>query len=560
MIEPRPYQSEALKKILKSWENGITRQLVSLPTGCGKTIIFGLVAEALRKRTLILAHREELLYQAEQKIRLVYPDADTGILKAEQRDGLNSEICIASVQTAVRRIEELASKGYELLICDEAHHATSPSYLRIFEDLGFMADDKSKLLLGVTATAQRADGVGLNNVFEKIVFERSILAMMKAGFLCDIRGIQVQTGEDISTVNMQAGDFAVNRLAALIDIPERNNLVADTYLKYGENRRGVVFGVKVEHALHLAQAFRERGIACEAVYGDMSTEERQDVLRRYADHELQLLTNVGVLTEGWDVPDTSIIMMARPTKSRGLYIQCVGRGLRIAPNKQDCLLVDFVDVSRKHELCDWGTLIGKKIKKSKEPRTLLQEAQESETEYQRGVCLPPKVNKIELFERSKFVWQAVREHYKISLVDNTSLWCQKVEGGYLPVFISPMGEKTQLSEDVLPLDYAMGVAEDYARKLDTAKYSSKDASWRRYPATDKQLNMLRMRNIAYSEGITKGEASDILGGIMAEERATSKQVWFIKQNHLHNSPELLTKQEAIKIISEYKRSQELATA
>ena len=118
MIQPRRYQEEALRKVLSAWERGITRQLISIPTGTGKTICFGLVAEALRARTLILAHREELLYQAEQKIHLVYPDADTGILKAEERGGLDREICIASIQTAARRIEQLSERGYKLLICE----------------------------------------------------------------------------------------------------------------------------------------------------------------------------------------------------------------------------------------------------------------------------------------------------------------------------------------------------------------------------------------------------------------------------------------------------------
>lgn len=558
MINPRPYQSEALRKILKCWQSGITRQLVSLPTGCGKTIIFGLVAEAVRKRTLILAHREELLYQAKQKLTMIYPDADIGILKAEERGGLDSEVCIASIQTAVRHIEELSQRGFKLLICDEAHHAVSASYLKVFEALGFMSGDKEKLLLGVTATAYRGDSTGLDNVFEKIVFERSILAMMKAGYLCDIRGVQVDTGTDISCVHMQAGDFAVNKLDAIINTPERNALVADTYLKYGEGRRGVVFGVKVDHALNLAEAFKERGVACEAVYGDMPTEERQDILQRYAKHDLQVLTNVGVLTEGWDVPDTDIILMARPTKSRGLYIQCVGRGLRIAPNKKDCLLIDFVDIAKRHDLCSFGTLAGKKIKPKNE-RTLLETIEESEREYE--IVHPefkkPEFEAFELFERSRYVWQTVNEHYKLGLMDNTALWCRCVEGGYSPVLVSPSGVMKPLSDGALPIDYAMGVCEDYARHLDTAKYVMKNADWRDYPASEKQINALKKMGVNFKDGITKGQASDLLSRKFGTSAmATDKQIWFITKHGLYDSPELLNKYEASKLISDYK----LATA
>lgn len=551
MIQPREYQSEALRKVLTAWKEGTTRQLISLPTGCGKTIIFGLVAEALRTRTLILAHREELLYQAEQKIRLVYPDAEIGILKASERGGLDCEICIASIQTAARNTDVLSTCGFKLLICDEAHHAVSESYMRVFEELGFMAADPEKLLLGVTATAFRGDKLGLDNVFEAITFESSILAMMKGGYLCDVRGLSVNTGSDISCVHMVNGDFAVNKLSALIDIPERNALIADTYLKHGEGRHGVVFGVKVDHAQHLAEAFRERGISCEAVYGEMPTEERQDILSRYARHEVRMLTNVGVLTEGWDVPDTDIIMMARPTKSRGLYVQCAGRGLRLSPGKKDCLLVDFVDIAKKHELCGFGTLAGKSLTCGR-GESLLEEIERSEREqYARGFCLPPQEEKFDLFARSRYSWLAVGSNYKLSLLNGVALWCRHLDEGYSPVIVSAPGSMKELTEGLLPLDYCMGVCEDYARKLDGAKYALKTAEWRNYPATDRQIDTLRKNGVYFRPGISRGEACDLLGSIM-NTGATDKQLWFIRRYRLHDSPELLTKSEASKLIKDYK--------
>ena len=553
MIQPRAYQSEALRKVLTAWKDGKTRQLISLPTGCGKTIIFGLVAEALRTKTLILAHREELLYQAEQKLRLVYPDADTGILKAEERNGLDAEICIASIQTATRHTEELAQRGYRLLICDEAHHAVSNSYMTVFDELGFMAGNPDKLLLGVTATAYRGDKLGLCNVFEDITYESSILAMMKGGYLCDVRGLSVNTGTDISCVHMVDGDFAVNKLSALIDIPERNALIADTYIKHGEGRHGVVFGVKVSHALNLAEAFKARGVSCEAVYGEMPTEQRQDILSRYARHEVQMLTNCAVLTEGWDVPDTDIIMMARPTKSRGLYVQCAGRGLRIAPNKKDCLLVDFVDIAKRHDLCGFGTLAGKPINCGS-GKSLLDEIERSEREeYTRGICLPPQNEEFDLFNRSRYVWDKRAEHYKLSLIGNSALWCKFLDGGYSPLYVSSSGSVTALTEGLLPLDYCMGVCEDYARKLDGAKYALKNATWRNDPATEKQLNALRKNGLSYHEGISKGEACQLLNGVF-NAGATEKQIYFISRYRLHDSPELLSKYEAGKIISEYKNT------
>ena len=515
---------------------------------CGKTIIFGLVAEALRERTLVLAHRDELLQQAKSKIKLVYPDADIGFLKASEHGGLNCKICIASIQTAVRHTEELALRGYKLLICDEAHHATSNSYKKVFDACGFMSGQADKLLLGVTATAYRGDSTGLGEVFQEIVFERTISTMMKSGYLCDVRCLEVNTGEDISCVHLRTGDFAVNELASVIDIPERNALVADTYLEHGEGRRGVVFGVKVEHALHLAEAFRERGVACEAVYGDMPEEQRRDVLQRYADHELQILTNVGVLTEGWDVPDTDIIMMARPTKSRGLYVQCVGRGLRIAPNKKDCLLIDFVDLAKRHDLCGVGTLAGKEKLHLDKDLTLL-ETLEREEKYRENQFRAPTYEHIDVFGRSRYAWVSRGEHYVLNLVNSQALFCRQVEGGYEPVFVSGQGAE-KLSDDVLPLDYCMGVCEDYVRALDTNGYTMKNAVWRSDMATDKQIKTMISMGIPYREGMTKGEASELLGQALGVG-ATDKQIYVIKKYGLHKAPELLTKKQATQIISEY---------
>ncbi len=554
MIKPRQYQVEAVKTILTKWGEGVTRQLISIPTGTGKTIVFGIVAEALRERTLVLAHREELLYQAKSKIKLVYPDADIGILKAGERGGLKAQICIASIQTAIRHTEELMLRGYKLLICDEAHHAPSKSYKKIFDTLGFMSGQADKLLLGVTATAYRGDSTGLDEVFQEIVFESSIRTMIKSGYLCDIRCLEVNTGRDISCVHLQTGDFAVNELAHVIDIPERNALVADTYLEYGEGRRGVVFGVKVEHAIHLAEAFRERGVACEAVYGEMPNDQRQDILRRYANHELQVLTNVGVLTEGWDVPDTDIIMMARPTKSRGLYVQCVGRGLRIAPKKKDCLLIDFVDVAKKHDLCGAGTLVGRKNLHLNKDFTLLEtlEREEHEEDFRENEFRPPTYEHIDVLGRSQYAWVSRNGHYVLNLVENRALFCRQVEGGYEPVLVSESENAKWLSDDVLPLDYCMGVCEDYARSLAANGYMMKSALWRSEMATMKQLQALLRMGIKFRPNITKGEAAELLSQAW-DIGATDKQIWYIETHKLHETPELLTKKQAMQIIHAHKR-------
>ena len=561
MLDPRPYQTEALNAVLENWHNGVNRQLISLPTGCGKTIIFGLIANALKTKTLILTHREELLTQAQQKLKLVYPEAETGILQAERRDGLDAQICIASVQTATRRTEELAKKGYKLLICDEAHHAPSSSYIKVFGELGFLhGEAQGMLLLGVTATAFRKDGVGLGNVFDKIVFERSIAAMVTAGYLCPPRAIEVKTGADISDVNITAGDLNIGKLDKKINTPKRNELVANSYVEYGENRHGVVFCATVDHALNMANTFKDKGISCEAVYGDMSSDDRKEVLAMYEKHEIQILTNCGVLTEGWDVPDTDIIMMARPTSSRGLYIQCVGRGLRLAKEsgKKDCLIIDFVDVSKKYDLCKFGELIGKELQPAKQkskPQWIGDGDGDTDEGMYNEAVGTPQVRQLELLAESAFVWTPQGSNYTLSLVDGSVLVCQHDGNGneFRPVYISPDGI-SNLSDEVLPIGYAMGTCEDFARKLSIGNLSLKNAAWRTRPATEKQINFLKKAGIAFKPNLTRGEAMSMIEA-RSNIPATDKQKWVIARYRLHPTPELLTKAQAAQIIGKFKQQQ-----
>ena len=197
LIAPREYQTECVSTIRQKWNDGVTSQLVILPTGTGKTIVLAQLVKELGRRTLILAHRDELLTQAAEKILRINPDADIGIFKGKERGGLEREICIASVQTATRHTDKLKTRNFILCICDEAHHATAKSYRRIFDDLGFLGGDPSKLLLGVTATPFRADDQSLKGVFEEIVFERFIQQMIIDGFLVAVRGIRVGTNTKV---------------------------------------------------------------------------------------------------------------------------------------------------------------------------------------------------------------------------------------------------------------------------------------------------------------------------------------------------------------------------
>jgi superfamily II DNA or RNA helicase len=544
----------------------------------GKTICFGMLAQKLGVRTLVLAHREELLAQAAQKMRLVDPSASIGILRAEDATGYYTDICVASVQTAARgkRLDVLKGRGFRLCVVDEAHHATAESYCRVMNELGFLSDDPKKLLVGVTATAYRGDGIALGEIFEKVVFERTVLAMIKAGYLCDARGLSVRTGTDLSDIHTRAGDFAINELSDAINIPARNRMIAESYLEHGADRRAVAFCCDVEHAQDLSKAFQDAGVACSPVWGDMDRKERSRTLSEYANGDIQVLTNCAVLTEGWDDPATSAVLLARPTKSEVLYTQMVGRGLRAHPGKKDCLVVDYADIAGRHSLCGLATLAGDPRIKLGDKETLLGAAEEFERlEKDKEEWRDARIGSVgheefDLFGRSDFVWAPVQGgHFRISVNPETSLWVRREPGGYMVWLLDrrDLSNKTPLSEEPLPLGYAQGVAEDYIRINAARHLVSKDAFWRRKPATPKQLETLARLKIPHDpDNVSSGDASSMIDMELArreagrQEPATHKQIWFMRHKLGIDAPAGITKGEASQMIAKAKKIQERGAA
>jgi superfamily II DNA or RNA helicase len=568
MITPRPYQTEAVSACIREREKGLTRGLVSLPTGCGKTPLAAMLINEIGEETLFLAHRQELISQAVDKISLVVPKTDIGVLQAKETGGIDAKICVASVQTAVqkRRLGELKGRDFKLAIIDECHHAVKDSsYWRVLSELGFMGGDPERLLVGLSATPFRLDGKPLGEFFERVVFERSILAMMKGGYLCDARGVRISTEADLSGVHTEMGDLAVNELSIAVDTPERNNLIAESYLKHAPGRRAVAFCVDVQHSHNLANAFNNAGIRAKAVWGAMDKDDRRETLARFLNGELDVLTNCNVLTEGFDDPGISAILLARPTKSQGLYAQMAGRGLRLHPGKRDCLILDFVDMAGRHKLCRFADLAGDPRIKADDGESLLEAANRTEEAAKsraRGYAniSASGSGEIDLFGRSDLVWTPVDGgHYRIAVDDSRNVWVRKVDGGYTVWLADKRGSaKSALSNSILDLGYAQGVAEDYVRANAPRYLVSRDATWRKDRASEKQIDLLRRWKIPHSPGISKGEACALIDLEVAHreaakmEPATAKQIWFIHNRIGVDVAEGLTKGEASRIISEAK--------
>lgn len=359
----RAYQSEAIAAVLAARRRGVRRMVVCLPTGAGKTVIFAALARMARRQVLVLAHREELLVQARDKLAVALGEEPgsplVAIERGSERAPREARVLVASIRSLheERLGRVLRGRDFGLIVYDECHHAAAEDNLRVLRQLGAFDADWTGTLLGFTATTARGDGRGLDVAFEEIVYSRTLPDLIDAGFLVPLRGFRVSTNADLRRIGGGGLDFPEEELAEAVDVEERNALVARSIQELARDRRTVAFCVTVRHARHLAQALNAIGVPAGLVHGAMPPERRATELAAFRGGRLQVLTNVGVLTEGFDDPEVSCVAMARPTRSAGLYAQCVGRGTRLAPGKKDCLVLDFVDLSSL-ELCTLPSLFG----------------------------------------------------------------------------------------------------------------------------------------------------------------------------------------------------------
>lgn len=334
--------------------------VVCLPTGAGKTVIFSHLARLARRQVLVLAHREELVAQAKSKIERAMDGA--GVVAVEQgaqRAPEDAKVLVCSIRSLHQ--ERLAGlvrgRDIGLVIYDECHHAAADDNLRVLRQLGVFDADWTGTLLGFTATTGRGDGKGLDDVFERIVFSRTLPEMIEDGFLAPLRGFRITTRADLTRLSAGGLDFREDELAEAVDIEERNALVARSIQELARDRRTIAFCVTVSHARNLSRSLNLLGVPAGIVHGMMPSDARAKALADFREGRTQVLTNVAVLTEGFDDPGVSCIAMARPTRSEGLYAQCVGRGTRLHEGKSDCLILDFVDLSTL-SLCTLPSLFG----------------------------------------------------------------------------------------------------------------------------------------------------------------------------------------------------------
>jgi ATP-dependent helicase IRC3 len=533
-VKLRDYQLECRQAILEHYKEGARRALVVLPTGAGKTVIFASLPGFFRikNRMLVLAHREELVQQARTKFLQADPTLPVGIEKAEQRAPCDAKVVIASVQTLGRanspRLQALDPETFKLIVIDEAHHAVAPSYRRILDYFGLFNPRTEKLLLGFTATPYRGDKRGLGEVFERIIYSRSIGEMIQKGVLCDIAGYRVTTETDLTDLSTRLGDFSIDELAKRINEDHRNRIVIRAYRKLVPGQRCLVFCADVAHSRELAAMFQKEGIPTRAVWGEMPSQERHETLKAFREGAVPVVTNCNVLTEGFDEPSIQAIILARPTQSPLLYTQMIGRGTRLYPGKAHLNVVDVVDNTRRHQLFTLPRMFGLREEFDLQGERVHQLQLRLEHSARRfpgldfsRIATPDDirlmVDKIRLVTSeladevqsySRFCWVKMPDaSYWLDLGESTHLTIRENLLDQFEIFLA--GHPVDVHKK---LDRAFRKADDFVKRQfpEMVNLLGQDLAWRREPSTQKQIELLRRMGVKAETGLTKGEAAMLI--------------------------------------------------
>lgn len=498
-----------------------------------------------------------------------------GIVKAGAND-VGARVVIASVQTLARqsRLDKLPTERFGLVVVDEAHHAAADSYRRVLDhvragqpagcecghtreqhttiDYGLSTRgvaccvehegepgacacssptwlDDGPLLLGVTATPDRGDGRGLDDLFGEIVWNFDILWGIRSGFLCDLRGLAVRLDVDMSGLKVQRGDFDQGQAGRMLTDADAPRLIVDAWLAHAKGRRTLVFTPTVATAHEVADEFTHRGVRAAMVHGGTPLDERRRLLRAFEAGEIDVMANCAVLTEGYDNPRVDCIVVARPTKSRALYTQMVGRGTRRHPEKDDTLILDVVGAATQHNLVTIPSLFGLPEPAVWEGGSELLTGAIDRHEQAEIAAGRLRAEEIELFHklRATIAWAEAedrstgRKRYVMGLgkgKPTVVLASRQLPDGdveWIAGLQADDGTKSVLIDHV-PLETAQGVAEDFIRASGvSAQLIDPAAKWRSKRPSPEQLKAAGKWRLKVDPSWTRGELSAALDAHIA---------------------------------------------
>lgn len=335
-LELRTYQKEALDALDNMRQNKETIALLCQATGTGKTVTAVSDAKRLGGRVLFVAHTIELVNQAFDTFRALWPEVSVGKFSDNQKE-TNTHVVCGTIQSIALNLDLFQEDDFNYLIVDEAHHAAAETYQKVIEYFN------PSFTLGMTATPERADDINILETFKNTAHKLDIQTAVEIGALAPVRCIRIHTNIDMSNVRFNSVKYNIRDLDNVIYVQDRNALIVNTWLDFVKNKRTVVFCVSVKHAETMAELFRNKGVSVAAVSGKMNSFERNRILTRFAQGEIKVLCACDLLNEGWDCPETEVLFMARPTMSKMLYMQQLGRGMRKTSGKEELMVFDFVD-------------------------------------------------------------------------------------------------------------------------------------------------------------------------------------------------------------------------
>ncbi|KNG82424.1 putative DEAD/DEAH box helicase [Aspergillus nomiae NRRL 13137] len=567
----RDYQEECIKSVLDNLDQGHKRLGVSLATGAGKTVIFTQLIGRIPPRnetdtkTLILVHRRELVEQAARHCRLAYPDRTVEIEMGTSKASPAADIVVASIRSLTNgdRIAKFDPKQFKLVLVDEAHHIVAPSYREVLKYFGLNeASHDSPVLVGVSATLSRADGLKLGAAIDHIVYHKDYMDMIDEEWLANAVFTTVQSEVNLSRVKKDNfGDFAVGSLSKAVNTDRTNDITVRAWLANAQERKStLVFCVDVEHTKQLTETFRAAGVDARYLTGKTTKEVRDDQLNRFRNQEYPVLLNCGLFTEGTDIPNIDCVLLARPTRSRNLLIQMIGRGLRLHPGKKDCHIIDMV-ATLETGVLSTPTLFGlhpDEVLANASGKDLKHKESDSASPANPDTSPDPDVlddinltftkydtiydlimdMKSEKYIRSSSRNAWVRIDENKYLLSDASGWItiEKSTDEYITspnnnsqqpawtvhhvkVFKNPITEKNTFTRPRLiatspDMESAVHAADTFAASEFEDLYISALQPWRRRPATSAQLRFLNKAKIRRDElrpeHLTKGQAADLI--------------------------------------------------
>ncbi|KAK2732379.1 GPI inositol deacylase [Myotisia sp. PD_48] len=587
-IQLRDYQEECIQSVLTYLREGHKRLGISLATGSGKTVIFTQLINRIpppekdSTQTLILVHRKELVEQAAKHCMLAYPSKTIDIEMANSHASGTADITIASIRSLLSkdRLEKYDPKRFKLILVDEAHHIVARSYREALAHFGLdeLCND-SPVLVGVSATFSRPDGLKLGAVIDHIVYHKNYVDMIGDNWLANAVFTTVKSNADLSRVgDAPNGDFQTRQLSSVVNTETTNEITVSAWISRAKERKStLVFCVDIEHVECLTAKFRQNGIDARYITSQTPKSARAKELDEFKKGSFPVLVNCGLFTEGTDIPNIDCVLLARPTRSKNLLIQMIGRGLRLHPGKKNCHIIDMV-ASLDSGVLTTPTLLGlhpdeglkemhvedfkwtqvsddtAKPAESKNPRSVpVEDIALDITDYDSVYdLLQDSSGEKHVRSMSDNAWVQVKPDQYILGAPAGRLTIFKDESGNYSVHhfaVLSTWEKSKspfsrarVVASSLELEQALNAADTFANRIFGRTFIALRQPWRRKKASVEQINFLRKSIKDLDPRITKGQAADMITKMKHGARSQYKKGKIVKRR-IHRERAKVAKRE-----------------